>query len=66
MYAKNACCVKLSLVLRERVNHNCTEIFCEQFSLAWLFGFAKSFASLVCCLVNKPNTQLTSDASDFV
>ena len=30
MQAKNECCVQLSLVLRERLNHNCTEIPCEQ------------------------------------
>ena len=29
-------------------------------------AFTKSLASLVSCVVNKPNTQLKSDANDFV
>ena len=36
------------------------------FSLAWLLAFTKSFASLVSRLVNKPNTQLTSNENNFV
>ena len=34
IYAKNACCVQLSLVLQGRLNHNCTEIPCEQLFLS--------------------------------
>ena len=30
----NACCVQLSLVLQERVKHNCTDISCEQLFLS--------------------------------
>ena len=36
IYAKNAFCVQLSLVLREHVNQNCTEILREQFFLSSL------------------------------
>ena len=55
IYAKNACCVQLSLVLRECVNHNCTIAF----SVYDVFQFRVPVLSRV---VNKPNTQLTSDA----
>ena len=66
IYAKNAFCAQLSLVLREHVNQNCMEIPREQFfSLAWLLAYMKS-ASLVSCVVNKPNMQLTNYANDFV
>ena len=42
------------------------EIPSEQFfSLAWLLAHMKS-ASLVSCVVNKPNMQLTNYANDFV
>ena len=42
IYAKNACCVQLRLVLRERVNHNCTEILRD---LLWnLFGCSSPVA----------------------
>ena len=36
------------------------------FFLAWLLAFTKSFAWLVCRNVNKPTTQQTSNANDFV
>ena len=36
IYAKNAFCVQLSLVLREHVNQNYTEILREQFFLSCL------------------------------
>ena len=66
IYAKNAFCAQLSLVLREHVKQNCMEIPREQlFSLAWLLAYMKS-ASLVSCVVNKPNMQLTNYANDFV
>ena len=58
-------------MLQEHVNQNCMEIPHEHFfsfSLAWLLlilAFTKS-ASLVSRVVNKPNTQLTSDVNDFV
>ena len=42
IYAKNACCVQLRLVLREGVNHNCTEILRD---LLWnLFGCSSPVA----------------------
>ena len=42
------------------------EIPHEQFfSLAWLLAYMKS-ASLVSCVVNKPNMQLTNYVNDFV
>ena len=66
IYAKNTFCAQLSLVLREHVNQNCMEIPREQFfSLAWLLAYMKS-ASLVSCVVNKPNMLLTNYANDFV
>ena len=45
IYAKNSCCVQLSLVLRERVNQNCMRSF---FPIAWLLTFTKSFAEGGC------------------
>ena len=39
IYAKNACFVQLTLVLRKQVNQNCTEILREQL---FLFGLAFS------------------------
>ena len=53
IYAKNACYVQLSLVLRECVNHNCTMAF----SIYEVF-----LVAVLSRVVNKPNTQLTSDA----
>ena len=48
------------------MNQNCMEIPREQFfSLAWLLAYMKS-ASLVSCVVNKPNMLLTNYANDFV
>ena len=36
------------------------------FCLTWLLAITKSFALLVSLVVKKPNTELTSDANDFV
>ena len=36
------------------------------FSLAWLLAFTNSFASLVSRVVKKPNTQLTSNDTNFL
>ena len=58
IYAKNSCCVHLSLVLRERVNHN---YMSSCFALAWLLAFTKSFASLVSRIVNRYTTDKRSE-----
>ena len=48
--------------------HCSTEIPCEQLFLSciWLLAFRKSIASLVSRVVNKPNTQLTSNENNFL
>ena len=68
IYLQNACCIQLNLVLRERINHNCTWRYpvSSGFFLAWLLEFTKLFASLVISIINKPTTQLTSNANDFM
>ena len=58
IYAKNSSCVHLSLVLRERVNHN---YMSSCFALAWLLAFTKSFASLVSRVVNRYTTDKRSE-----
>ena len=62
----NACCVQLSLVLRECVNHYCTEIPCKQLFLSCMaFSIYESSVSLVRHVFHKPKTLLTSEANDF-
>ena len=48
--------------------HCSTEIPCEPLFLSciWLLAFRKSIASLVSRVVNKPNTQLTSNENNFL
>ena len=47
-------------------NHNRTERAVVAILHGFQLAFTKSFASLISCVVNKPNTQLKSDANDFV
>ena len=48
------------------LNHNCTERAVVALLHGFYLAFTKSFASLVSRVVDKPNTQLKSDANDFV
>ena len=63
IYLQNACCIQLNLVFRERVNHNCMEIPCEQWILSCM---AFRVYEVVRSIINKPTTQLTSNANDFM
>ena len=57
IYTKNSCCVQLSLVLRELVNLNCTEVPAVLLFLSCMAFSVYGLSWLVSRVVNKPKTQ---------